>query len=97
MGELLKSTICETVRQPRNRLTGQPQERQHSGGEGAPRERLPPARGAVFLARGIVTEGRDAIPLAGSRAARGAERVEPSPEGALNRNDNRLTRLAAYR
>ena len=35
MGELPKGTICETIRQHRDRLTGQPQEREHSGANGA--------------------------------------------------------------
>jgi hypothetical protein len=39
---------AETVRQPRDRLKGQPQEGQHSAAAGGARDRLPPARGAVF-------------------------------------------------
>jgi len=49
-------TRAQTIRQPRERLKGQPQERQHSDGEAGTRDRLPPARGAVHIARGIVTE-----------------------------------------
>ena len=37
-----------TIRQPRDRLTGQPQERQHSAAKGGTRDRLPPARGSIF-------------------------------------------------
>jgi hypothetical protein len=58
MGELPKGTISETVRQRRDRLTGQPQEREHSGANGA-RERLAPARGTTTVRDGIVTGGRD--------------------------------------
>ena len=46
----------EPIRRPRDRLTGHPQERQHSAAERGTRERLPPARGAKSSARGIVTE-----------------------------------------
>jgi hypothetical protein len=45
--------MSETIRQPGDRLTGQPQERQHSDAEGGTRNRLPPAKGAAFLACGI--------------------------------------------
>jgi hypothetical protein len=45
---------AETIRQPRDRIKGQPQERQHSAAAGGTRDRLPPARGSIF-ARGIVT------------------------------------------
>jgi hypothetical protein len=38
-----------------SRQSRQPQERQHSAAEGGTRDRLPPARGALSLARGIVT------------------------------------------
>jgi len=38
---------AETIRQPRDRLKRQPQERQHSAANGGTRDRLPPARGAV--------------------------------------------------
>jgi hypothetical protein len=41
----------EPIRQPRDRLTGQPQERQHSAAEGGTRDRLPPARGVSEPAR----------------------------------------------
>ena len=37
---------AETIRQPRDRLKGQPQERQHSAAEGGTRDRPPPARGS---------------------------------------------------
>ena len=43
---------AQTIRQPRDRLRGQPQERQHSAAGGGTRDRLPPARGAV-LASGM--------------------------------------------
>ena len=46
---------AETIRQHRDRLKGQPQEREHSDAEGGTRDRLPPARGTLSLARGIVT------------------------------------------
>jgi len=39
---------AQTIRQPGDRLRGQPQERQHSAAEGGTRDRLPPARGTVF-------------------------------------------------
>jgi len=44
---------AKTIRQPRDRLKGQPQEREHSDAAGGTRDRLPPARGADCLARGI--------------------------------------------
>lgn len=63
---------AETIRQPRDRLIGQPQERQHRAAViSGTRDRLPPARGADYLARGIVTAWpRPGIPLAGSAGAR---------------------------
>jgi hypothetical protein len=39
------------IRQPRDRLIGQPQERQESAAAGATRDRLPPARGSTAPAR----------------------------------------------
>ncbi len=39
--------IAEPIRQPRDRLMGQPQERQHSAALGGTRDRLPSARGAI--------------------------------------------------
>jgi len=38
-------TEAETIRQPRDRLIGQPQERQHCAAEGGTRDRLPPGEG----------------------------------------------------
>jgi hypothetical protein len=40
-------SAAETIRQPRDRLTGHPQERQHSDGEAGARDRVPPARGTL--------------------------------------------------
>jgi hypothetical protein len=40
---------AQTIRQPRDRNLGQPQERQHSDAAGGTRDRLPPARGALGL------------------------------------------------
>jgi hypothetical protein len=40
---------AETIRQPRDRLKGQPQERQHSAAEGGTRDRLPPAGRTLLL------------------------------------------------
>jgi len=37
----------------RDRLNGQPQEREHSGAAGGTRDRLPPARGTLYLAQGM--------------------------------------------
>ena len=77
-GRAPKGKISEPIRQARDRLTGQPQERQHrarvahakrEGGAGT-WDRLPPAR-ATIHARGIVTgRPRPDIPLAGSAGAR---------------------------
>ena len=39
---------AETIRRPRDRLKGQPQERQHSAAAGGTRNRLPPARGTIW-------------------------------------------------
>lgn len=39
---------AETIRQPRDRLKEQPQERQHRAAKGGTRDRLLPARGATF-------------------------------------------------
>ena len=74
---------AETIRQPETGSTRQPQERQHSGAKGG--------RGIDCLRRGVPSKsatgsspyGRDANPVHGiSTAARGAERVEPGPQGA---------------
>jgi hypothetical protein len=40
-------SVAEPIRQPRDRLKGQPQERQHSAAAGGTRDRLPPARGSL--------------------------------------------------
>jgi hypothetical protein len=52
---------AETIHQPRDRLKGQPQEGQHSAAVfGGTRDRLPPARGAAYLARwDCHPQGRD--------------------------------------
>jgi len=46
---------AQAIRQPRDRLKGQPQERQHSAAKGGTRDRLPPASGTLYFARGMVT------------------------------------------
>ena len=47
----ISRSAAEAIRQPRDRLKRQPQERQHSAAVfGGTRDRLPPARGAVPLA-----------------------------------------------
>jgi hypothetical protein len=90
MGEAPKGKISETIRQARDRLTGQPQERQHSArvahakreGDAGTWDRLPPAW-ATIDARGIVTGGRDTasrlrdLPGLGER-----KRIEPGPKNA---------------
>jgi hypothetical protein len=53
---------AKPIRQPRDRLKGQPQERQHSAAEGGTRDRLPPARGALSR-EGASPDGRDAARL----------------------------------
>ena len=40
-------SAAETIRQPRDRLRGQPQERQHSAARRGTRDRLPPASGTL--------------------------------------------------
>ena len=60
-------SVAETIRQPRDRLKGQPQERQHSAAAGGTQDRLPPARGSLFLREGSSPEGpRPGIPASGS-------------------------------
>jgi hypothetical protein len=54
-------SAAETIRQPRDRLKGQPQERQHSAAVGGTRDRLPPARGAVALREGSSPNGQDRL------------------------------------
>jgi hypothetical protein len=50
----MRLRLATAIRQSRDRLKGQPQEREHSdavfGGTG---DRVPPARGAVWLAQGM--------------------------------------------
>src|ERR1700686_5511671 len=76
----------------RDRLRGHPQERQHSAAVGGTRDRMPPARSTTKLARGIVTEWpRRRIPSSGSKAARGAKRLEP------DRQRRTRPRLVCYR
>jgi hypothetical protein len=53
------------IRQPLDRSTGQPQERQHSAAVGGTRDRLPPASGSIELSS--ITSGRS---LAGFKANR---------------------------
>lgn len=50
-GRAPEGKIGEAVRQPRDRLTGQPQERHHSAALGGTRVRLPPAKGSTKPAR----------------------------------------------
>jgi hypothetical protein len=72
-------SAAETIRQPRDRLRGQPQEREHSDAAGGTRDRLPPARGSIS-ARGIVTEWpRPGIPTSGSAGLGERQRIEPGP------------------
>jgi hypothetical protein len=63
----ISRSAAQAIRQPRDRLRGQPQERQHSAAEGGTRDRLPPARGSLLVARGIVTRrAGPRIPPSGS-------------------------------
>jgi hypothetical protein len=43
----ISQSAAQAIRQPRDRLRGQPQERQHSDGKAGTRGRLPPARGTL--------------------------------------------------
>ncbi len=54
-----------TIRQPRDRLKGQPQEREHSDAAGGTRDRLPPARGSTVAAAIVTRMGGDAFGGAG--------------------------------
>jgi hypothetical protein len=47
MGECRKGENDETIRQPRVRLTRQPQEREHRDTAGGTRDRLPPVKGSA--------------------------------------------------
>ncbi len=59
---------AETIRQPRDRLTAHPQEREHSDAAGGTRDRVRPARGTLFLREGWMPEGpRHGIPTSGSK------------------------------
>ena len=83
-GRRAKSRLlsAETIRQPRDRLRGQPQERQHSAAAGGTRDRLPPARGAKYLARGIVTRRAETHQDRGSGSA--ANRARPTARPAVH-------------
>jgi hypothetical protein len=73
-------SAAETIRQPRERLRGQPQERQHSATAGGTRDRPAPARVPYGLRAGSSPDGRD--PVSRSRGSQGLgerERVEPGP------------------
>jgi len=64
---------AETIHQPGDRLTGQPQEGQHSAASfGGTRDRLPPARGAASR-EGSAPDGRDARRLGAKPRARSGE------------------------
>ena len=65
-------SAAETIRQPRDRLKGQPQERQHSAAAQAGRGTDCPRRGVqYFLREGSSPEGpRPGIPLFGICGAR---------------------------
>ena len=79
--------MIEPIRRPRDRLIGQPQERQHSAAAGG-RGTDCPRRGVPYQEReGIVTEWPRRQSRGGiSTAARGAQRLEPGPKGALNQS-----------
>ena len=67
---------AKAIRQPRDRLKRQPQERQHSAAVfGGTRDRLPPARGAVPLASWDRSPSGPKPPLGGFGSR------EPGPEG----------------
>jgi hypothetical protein len=71
----ISRSAAQAIRQPRDRLKGQPQERQHSAAVGGTRDRLPPARGTIFLARGM--EARRAETRNPKRDQRGSARASP--------------------
>ena len=72
----MSRSAAETIRQPRDRLKGQPQERQHSAAVGGTRDRPPPARGTIIsCARDRSPKGRD--PTSRVRYLRGSARESP--------------------
>jgi hypothetical protein len=70
---------AQVIRQPRDRLTKQPQERQHSAAAGGTRDRLRPASGSIEL--GVSREGskpKAETPLARLTRARSVLRARLS-------------------
>jgi hypothetical protein len=51
----IRRSAATATRRRRDRLKGHPQEREHSDAAGGTRDRVPPARRSLSLARGIVT------------------------------------------
>jgi hypothetical protein len=84
----MDDVTTKSIRQPRDRLTGQPQERQHSAAVGGARDRLPPARGAIyFFARTIVTRRAE-------KGSRSASRSLSEARGAIERDRPRKAGVA---
>ena len=72
----ISRSAAEAIRQPRDRLKRQPQERQHSAAVfGGTRDRLPPARGAIPLA------SWDRSPKGRNRLLAGSVHESPAPKG----------------
>jgi hypothetical protein len=80
-GRAPKGKSARPFSSPGDRLTGQPQEGQYSAAVlGGTRDRLPPAGGAEYLARG------DRHPNGPRRlGARGAQRIEPVWQSRMRR------------
>jgi hypothetical protein len=72
----ISRSVATATRRRRDRLKGQPQERQHSAAVGGTRDRLPPARCSSALARGIVTRRAETVGSASAaNKARSASRT----------------------
>jgi hypothetical protein len=68
---------AKTIRQPRDRLKGLPQEREHSDAAGGTRDRPPPARGTL-LREGLKPEGARPVSVARRAKARPAKPDVPN-------------------
>jgi hypothetical protein len=85
----ISRSAAEAIRQPRDRLKRQPQERQHSAaGFGGTRDRLPPARGDEPLASWDRSPSGPKPPLGGFGSR------EPGPKGGRQNSTAIYDRLA---
>jgi hypothetical protein len=66
MGELPKGTNSETIREPGDRLTEQPQEREHSGANGARGNDCPRREAPQRCAMGSSPEAKTRLPAFGT-------------------------------